>query len=347
MNFKQRSRSGFKEKSSDLRKVITVSGCMFLLLTVEGSNLWANSFMNPSQQVIKLSSKMQDVTVQEVLASVEQQTDYHFTYNPMQIGADRRVTIDLNNKSVTEILDELFLGKKVQYVVEGNNIVLFADNKKAEVKDIVQQKSKIVTGTVLDVTGMPVIGANVTVKGTTQGTITDMDGKFSLEVAEGDILQVTYIGFANQEVKVGTQTNLSVTLKEDAEALDELVVVGYGTQKKVNLTGAVASISSEEIQSRPITNVTQALQGITPGLNITASNTYGGEVGSPMDMNIRGIGSLTEGSGKPYVLVDGVPMDLALVNPNDIENISVLKDAASAAIYGARAAYGVILVTTK
>ena len=310
MNFKQRSRSGFKEKSSDLRKVITVSGCMFLLLTVEGSNLWANSFMNPSQQVIKLSSKMQDVTVQEVLASVEQQTDYHFTYNPMQIGADRRVTIDLNNKSVTEILDELFLGKKVQYVVEGNNIVLFADNKKAEVKDIVQQKSKIVTGTVLDVTGMPVIGANVTVKGTTQGTITDMDGKFSLEVVEGDILQVTYIGFANQEVKVGTQTNLSVTLKEDAEALDELVVVGYGTQKKVNLTGAVASISSEEIQSRPITNVTQALQGITPGLNITASNTYGGEVGSPMDMNIRGIGSLTEGSGKPYVLVDGVPMDL-------------------------------------
>lgn len=134
MNFKQRSRSGFKEKSSDLRKVITVSGCMFLLLTVEGSNLWANSFMNPSQQVIKLSSKMQDVTVQEVLASVEQQTDYHFTYNPMQIGADRRVTIDLNNKSVTEILDELFLGKKVQYVVEGNNIVLFADNKRVNLK---------------------------------------------------------------------------------------------------------------------------------------------------------------------------------------------------------------------
>ena len=259
MNFKQRSRSGFKEKSSDLRKVITVSGCMFLLLTVEGSNLWANSFMNPSQQVIKLSSKMQDVTVQEVLASVEQQTDYHFTYNPMQIGADRRVTIDLNNKSVTEILDELFLGKKVQYVVEGNNIVLFADNKKAEVKDIVQQKSKIVTGTVLDVTGMPVIGANVTVKGTTQGTITDMDGKFSLEVVEGDILQVTYIGFANQEVKVGTQTNLSVTLKEDAEALDELVVVGYGTQKKVNLTGAVTAITGEKITKRPVTNTTTML----------------------------------------------------------------------------------------
>lgn len=343
MNFKQRSRSGFKEKSSDLRKVITVSGCMFLLLTVEGSNLWANSFMNPSQQVIKLSSKMQDVTVQEVLASVEQQTDYHFTYNPMQIGADRRVTIDLNNKSVTEILDELFLGKKVRYVVEGNNIVLFADNKKAEVKDIVQQKSKIVTGTVLDVTGMPVIGANVTVKGTTQGTITDMDGKFSLEVVEGDILQVTYIGFANQEVKVGTQTNLSVTLKEDAEALDELVVVGYGTQKKVNLTGAVETVKAEQINKKQVNSLAEALTGEAPGMTIVQRS---GQPGSPStSINIRGIG--TWGNSSPLVIVDGVPMDMANVIPTDVENVTILKDAASAAIYGSRAANGVILVTTK
>ena len=345
MNFKQRSRSGFKEKSSDLRKVITVSGCMFLLLTVEGSNLWANSFMNPSQQVIKLSSKMQDVTVQEVLASVEQQTDYHFTYNPMQIGADRRVTIDLNNKSVTEILDELFLGKKVQYVVEGNNIVLFADNKRAEVKDIVQQKSKIVTGTVLDVTGMPVIGANVTVKGTTQGTITDMDGKFSLEVAEGDILQVTYIGFANQEVKVGTQTNLSVTLKEDAEALDELVVVGYGTQKKVNLTGAVTAITGEKITKRPVTNTTTMLQGQVPGLRIVQGTGQPGA--ESVSVKIRGVGTFSGAGASPLVLINGVTGDLSSVDPNMIESVSVLKDAASAAIYGARAANGVILITTK
>ncbi len=345
MNFKQRSRSGFKEKSSDLRKVITVSGCMFLLLTVEGSNLWANSFMNPSQQVIKLSSKMQDVTVQEVLASVEQQTDYHFTYNPMQIGADRRVTIDLNNKSVTEILDELFLGKKVQYVVEGNNIVLFADNKKVDVKNVVQQKSKIVTGTVLDVTGMPVIGANVTVKGTTQGTITDMDGKFSLEVAEGDILQVTYIGFANQEVKVGTQTNLSVTLKEDAEALDELVVVGYGTQKKVNLTGAVTAITGEKITKRPVTNTTTMLQGQVPGLRIVQGTGQPGA--ESVSVKIRGVGTFSGAGASPLVLINGVTGDLSSVDPNMIESVSVLKDAASAAIYGARAANGVILITTK
>lgn len=345
MNFKQRSRSGFKEKSSDLRKVITVSGCMFLLLTVEGSNLWANSFMNPSQQVIKLSSKMQDVTVQEVLASVEQQTDYHFTYNPMQIGADRRVTIDLNNKSVTEILDELFLGKKVQYVVEGNNIVLFADNKRVNLKGGNQQKTKVVKGTVLDVTGMPVIGANVTVKGTTQGTITDMDGKFSLEVAEGDILQVTYIGFANQEVKVGTQTNLSVTLKEDAEALDELVVVGYGTQKKVNLTGAVTAITGEKITKRPVTNTTTMLQGQVPGLRIVQGTGQPGA--ESVSVKIRGVGTFSGAGASPLVLINGVTGDLSSVDPNMIESVSVLKDAASAAIYGARAANGVILITTK
>ena len=342
MNFKQRSRSGFKEKSSDLRKVITVSGCMFLLLTVEGSNLWANSFMNPSQQVIKLSSKMQDVTVQEVLASVEQQTDYHFTYNPMQIGADRRVTIDLNNKSVTEILDELFLGKKVQYVVEGNNIVLFADNKKAEVKDIVQQKSKIVTGTVLDVTGMPVIGANVMVKGTTNGTITDMDGKFSLDVEEGATLVVSYIGFANQEIKVGKQTNLSIALKEDSKALDELVVVGYGTMKKENLTGAVAQVSSDVLESKPISNLGQGLQGVIPNLNVT---TGSGLPGQGASYNVRGATSIT--GGGPLILVDGVQMDPNLIAPQDVASISVLKDAASAAIYGARGGYGVILITTK
>lgn len=346
MNFKQRSRSGFKEKSSDLRKVITVSGCMFLLLTVEGSNLWANSFMNPSQQVIKLSSKMQDVTIQEVLASVEQQTDYHFTYNPMQIGADRRVTIDLNNKSVTEILDELFLGKKVRYVVEGNNIVLFADNKKAEVKDIVQQKSKIVIGTVLDVTGMPVIGANVTVKGTTQGTITDMDGKFSLEVEEGAILQISYIGYANQEIKVGNQKTLSIALKEDAEALDELVVVGYTSQKKGLLAGSVVTTKfDEKMTELPVNNPSSILAGKMSGVNVS---TPAGKPGEQASIFVR-TGTTWNSSPMLYV-IDGAVRDATTFNnlsPSEIESISVLKDAASAAVYGARSDAGVILVTTK
>lgn len=297
--------------------------------------------VNVNSQSLRINIHANQKPAKEVIKQIEEQTDYLFVYNHDKVNLNNTVTIQANNKTVAEVLNQMFAGTDIVYAMQGNNILLMQKDA------VVQQSGKLVTGTVVDPSGTPVIGANVMVKGTTNGTITDMNGHFSLEVEEGAVLQISYIGYANQEIEVGNQSKLSIALKEDAEALDELVVVGYGTQKKVNLTGAVASISSEEIQSRPITNVTQALQGITPGLNITASNTYGGEVGSPMDMNIRGIGSLTEGSGKPYVLVDGVPMDLALVNPNDIENISVLKDAASAAIYGARAAYGVILVTTK
>lgn len=343
MNFKQRSRSGFKEKSSDLRKVITVSGCMFLLLTVEGSNLWANSFMNPSQQVIKLSSKMQDVTVQEVLASVEQQTDYHFTYNPMQIGADRRVTIDLNNKSVTEILDELFLGKKVQYVVEGNNIVLFADNKRVNLKGGNQQKTKVVKGTVKDNTGEVVIGANVIdLSAPSNGTITDMDGNFSLQVSDDTRLQISYIGYNSKEVSVKGVTDLQIILDEDSKALEEVVVVGYGTQKKVNLTGSVSSVNSEEIKDRVQNDVLSSIQGTVPGVTVVS------RPGKDASINFRGRGNL--GTSEPLYVIDGAIANAAFfsnLDPNSIESISFLKDAASSAIYGSRAAYGVVLVTTK
>ena len=343
MNFKQRSRSGFKEKSSDLRKVITVSGCMFLLLTVEGSNLWANSFMNPSQQVIKLSSKMQDVTVQEVLASVEQQTDYHFTYNPMQIGADRRVTIDLNNKSVTEILDELFLGKKVQYVVEGNNIVLFADNKRVNLKGGNQQKTKVVKGTVKDNTGEVVIGANVIdLSAPSNGTITDMDGNFSLQVSYDTRLQISYIGYNSKEVSVKGVTDLQIILDEDSKALEEVVVVGYGTQKKVNLTGSVSSVNSEEIKDRVQNDVLSSIQGTVPGVTVVS------RPGKDASINFRGRGNL--GTSEPLYVIDGAIANAAFfsnLDPNSIESISFLKDAASSAIYGSRAAYGVVLVTTK
>lgn len=343
MNFKQRSRSGFKEKSSDLRKVITVSGCMFLLLTVEGSNLWANSFMNPSQQVIKLSSKMQDVTVQEVLASVEQQTDYHFTYNPMQIGADRRVTIDLNNKSVTEILDELFLGKKVQYVVEGNNIVLFADNKRVNLKGGNQQKTKVVKGTVKDNTGEVVIGANVIdLSAPSNGTITDMDGNFSLQVSDDTRLQISYIGYNSKEVSVKGVTDLQIILDEDSKALEEVVVVGYGTQKKVNLTGSVSSVNSEEIKDRVQNDVLSSIQGTVPGVTVVS------RPGKDASINFRGRGNL--GTSEPLYVIDGAIADATFfsnLDPNSIESISFLKDAASSAIYGSRAAYGVVLVTTK
>lgn len=343
MNFKLRSRSGFKEKNPVLRKIITVSGCMFLLLTVEGGNVWASPFLNSHQQLVKISFKMQNVTVQEVLASVERQTNYRFTYNPLQIGADRRVTIDLSNKSVTEILDELFLGKKVQYVVDGNNIVLFIDGKKAELKGINQQKIKVVKGTVKDNTGEVVIGANVIdLSVPSNGTITDIDGNFTLQVSDDTRLQISYIGYNSKEISVKGVTDLQIILDEDSEILDEVVVVGYGTQKKVNLTGSVSSVNSEDIKDRVQNDVLSSIQGTVPGVTVVS------HPGKDASINFRGRGNL--GISEPLYVIDGAIANAAFfsnLDPNSIESISFLKDAASSAIYGSRAAYGVVLVTTK
>lgn len=191
---------------------------------------------------------------------------------------------------------------------------------------------------------MPVIGANVMVKGTTNGTITDMDGKFSLEVEDGAVLQVSYIGFANQEIKVGNQTSLSIAMKEDAEALDELVVVGYGVQKKANLTGSVSTVKyGQELENRPITDPSQALSGKTTGVWVSQNSGAPGSDGATI--RVRGYGTLN--NTEPLVLIDGVEGRMAELAPNDIESISVLKDAASAAIYGSRAANGVVLIETK
>lgn len=205
------------------------------------------------------------------------------------------------------------------------------------------QQNGVCNGVVTDTTGETVIGASVVVKGTTNGTITGLDGDFSLSgVTKGSILVVSFVGYQNTEVKWNGQP-LTIVLKEDTKVLDEVVVVGYGTQKKANLSGAVAAVDGKVLQDRPITNIGQGLQGVVPNLNITMNN--GGAPGATSSFNIRGNTSLNGGS--PLVLVDNVQMDANLVNPDDIESISVLKDAASASIYGARAAYGVILITTK
>lgn len=211
----------------------------------------------------------------------------------------------------------------------------------AGVKEI--QQNGVCNGVVTDTTGETVIGASVVVKGTTNGTITGLDGTFHYQgLLKGSILVVSFVGYQNTEVKWNGQP-LTIVLKEDTKVLDEVVVVGYGTQKKANLSGAVAAVDGKVLQDRPITNIGQGLQGVVPNLNITMNN--GGAPGATSSFNIRGNTSLNGGS--PLVLVDNVQMDANLVNPDDIESISVLKDAASASIYGARAAYGVILITTK
>ena len=212
--------------------------------------------------------------------------------------------------------------------------------------DAVQQNGTC-TGVVKDGTGETVIGASVVVKGSTNGTITGIDGDFTLNnVPKGSTLVISFVGYETMEVK-WTGTPLNIILKDDTQMLDEVVVVGYGTQKKVNVTGAVSMVDSKVLESRPVQNVAQALQGQIPGLNMSVGNS-GGALDASLNINIRGAGTIGDGSsGNPLILIDGIEGDMNTVNPNDIANVSVLKDAASSSIYGARAAFGVILITTK
>ena len=208
-----------------------------------------------------------------------------------------------------------------------------------------QMQIQTVTGVVVDANGEPIIGASVVEKGTTNGIVTDMDGKFSLNVKVGTTLQITFVGYQPQDVKA--TKSMKVVLKEDNELLDEVVVVGYGTQKKANLTGAVSTVDvSKTLEARPQSDVSKALQGVVPGLTITNTS---GKLNSKPTMTIRGTGTLSNSAtSNPLIVVDGVPMDdISYLNTQDIDNISVLKDAASTSIYGTRAAFGVILVTTK
>lgn len=212
-----------------------------------------------------------------------------------------------------------------------------------EVTAITQQQ-KTIKGTVKDGTGESIIGANVIVKGSTVGVITDIDGNFTLSVPANATLQISYIGYLSQEIKVGSQTTLNITLQEDSKTLDEVVVVGYGTQKKVNLTGSVSSVNFEDqVASRPVTNVSSALAGLSSGVQVMQTSGRPGDDGA--SILIRGVGTMNNSS--PLVIVDGMEGLMDSVNPQDIETISILKDAASCAIYGSRAANGVILITTK
>lgn len=208
-----------------------------------------------------------------------------------------------------------------------------------------ETKSKKITGTVFDGTDMPVIGANILIKGTSLGTVTDIDGKFELDVNEGDVLVVSYIGFSEKNVKITKQENYKIVLKEDSEALEEVVVVGYGTQKKLNLTGAVTAVSGSELTRRPVVNTATMLQGQIPGLRVNQGNGQPGSEGA--SFRIRGQGTFSGAGSDPLVLINGVEGSITNLDPSMIESVSVLKDAASASIYGARAANGVILVTTK
>lgn len=308
---------------------------LLLMVCVFCSNAETTHSQNARVNINKNNAQLTDI-----LAEIESQTDYLFIYNS-QVDVNREASVKAKNQPVSDVLNNILKNTDIAYTMEGTHIVL---SKKAAV-DVPagQQQARSVKGTVLDGKGEAIIGANVIVKGTTNGTITDFDGNFSIEANGNATLEISYIGYLKKDIAINNQRNIRVILLEDTKALDEVVVIGYGTQKKADLTGSVANISTEKLSTQSNVNIGQALQGKIAGVDIVSQ---GGAPGQSSRIMVRGIGTLN--NSNPLYIVDGMYMSsMDHLNPNDIESIDVLKDASSAAIYGSRAANGVIIVTTK
>lgn len=294
---------------------------------------------NAHSQNAKVSIRMNNVKLDKILNEIENQTDYLFIYNN-QVDINKITSVKVKNEAVAQVLDRILSGTGINYELEGTHIILTTE----AIKDLhAQQQAKTVTGTVTDVSGEPIIGANIRIKGTTTGTITDIDGNFSIKAEPQSVIEVSYIDYLTQETVINNQKSIRFLLKEDTKTLDEVVVIGYGVQKKADLTGSVANINTEKLNTQSNANIGQALQGKIAGVDIVSQ---GGAPGSGTRIMVRGIGTLNNAS--PLYIVDGMYMNsIDHINPNDIASIDVLKDASSAAIYGSRAANGVIIVTTK
>lgn len=280
-------------------------------------------------------------TVKNVLNYIEKNSNYVFVYNAeVQKMMSNKVSVNLDGRPALQILDEMCASTALTYKAQGNQISL-AQTKNAQSGQPSKAQKRRIKGNVSDAKGEPIVGATISEKGGTGGTITDINGDFTLDLAPDNAITISYVGFKPQTLK--PTDGIHVTLDEQAKGLDEVVVIGYGTKKKANLIGAVSTVGAEELKDRPVTNLGQMLQGQVPNLNISFNTGTPGEAAT---LNIRGKTSITN-SGAPLVLIDGVEGSIDRINPNDIESVSVLKDAASAAIYGARAGFGVVLITTK
>lgn len=297
---------------------------------------------------IKVTLKITDQPVKKVFNEINKQTGLYFLYNENVLSGIKNVTLNANNEPLNKVLDELSKQTKLSFKQTDNTISVkrIDDNSSTKSSSANQQKPISITGQVKDFEGESLIGVNVAVKGTTSGTMTDIDGRYMLEVTSEEAeLVFSFVGFVTHTEKVGKRRQINITMQEKVSELEEVVVVAYGVQKKVNVTGAVSSVSGDVLESRPIASAGGGLQGLLPGVTITSSS---GQPGSPgINIVVRGVNTINSSTG-PLILIDGVAGgDINLLNPDDIENVSVLKDAASSAIYGARAANGVILVTTK
>lgn len=295
-------------------------------------------------QSTKLNLSVKNATVRQVLSDIEDMSEYYFLYNSKMVDVERRVSVDLRDQSIENALNTLFNDTDVGYTIVDRQIVLSAKGAPVNQSGFVQQ-DRSVSGKVTDRDGMPLPGVTVIVKGTTQGTVTNADGTYALNnIPSGTTLVFSFVGLRTQEILVGNQSVINISMQEEAIGIEEVVAVGYGIQKKVNVIGSISQISSEQFESRPVPLLSNALSGQMPG--VTVITRSGAPGSSPGTIRIRGEGSFGA-TPNALVLIDGIPGNINDVRPDEVESISVLKDASSAAIYGARAANGVILITTK
>ncbi|MDR2496422.1 MAG: TonB-dependent receptor [Tannerellaceae bacterium] len=288
-------------------------------------------------QEYRVSVNVKNGTFYDVVTQIEKQSEFLFFYKSEEISNSQRVTLVASNKLVGEILNDFVRERGLSYRIMDRHILITKASES-------QQQGRRISGTVVDANNEPIIGASIIEKSAaTNGTVTDIDGNFSLSVAPGATVKVSFVGYVSQEIVTGSQTTFRITLAEDSRALEEVVVVGYGSQKKAHLTGAVSTVSLPEMEKRTVAQTSLALQGLVPGVVVTQrSGKPGGDGGI---ISVRG--KTTLGNNDVLVLIDGVESNINSIDSKMIESVSVLKDAASAAIYGNRAANGVILITTK
>lgn len=329
----------YQESIVEIKHLFHIMKITTLILFIFAGTAFATETYS---QVMKVTVMADKISTGKVINEIEKQTDYLFVYNVNEVNLKRTVQVNAENKSVAEVLNKVFEGTDIYYAMEGKNIMLMS---KAKENSSVQQTENKIKGIVKDTNGEPIIGANITVKGQSIGTITDIDGRFILEASTNALLQVTYIGYVSQELQVNNRKEITIILQEDAKALEEVVVIGYGTAKKSDLTGSTAQIKPEALTASVVGNALESLQGKAAGVAVFNDN----KPGASPSIRVRGSGSITA-SNEPLYVVDGFPLmdgNISDLNPSDIESMEILKDASSTAIYGSRGANGVVMITTK
>ena len=315
-------------------KILRVMKLVLILLITTVIQVSASSYA----QTVSLNLK--DASLKEAMDKIRKQTGYHFLYKTEMLSESKHVNLSVSNEPLLQVLEKCFADQPITYTINKNNVILRKKNT-----DEGEQKQAIkVSGTVTDEKGAPLPGVSVKVKGTNVGIVTDVNGKYALTVDDATAtLEFTFLGFTKLEVPINARTEINVVLKEAQTALNEVVVIGYGTVRRSDLTGAIASVKGADIKAQGVSDITRSLQGKMPGVTIESA---GGDPGAGTRILIRGVGSL--GNATPLYIVDGVQVaSINNLNQTDIESIDVLKDASAAAIYGSRAANGVVLVTTK